>query len=272
MWSWRPEILLPLLVVGGAYTIGWWRMAQGSASRVPPWRLTLALGGLMSIMVALVSPLASLAQALFLAHMVQHMLLMMVAPPLLLLADPLPEILWGLPRTVRLRLGHLLVSGAPLRTAVQRLTWAPAAWLISAVALWMWHLPAAYEAALRVDVFHDLEHGVFFWAGVLFWWPVINPGPHVRGQIPYMLRIVYLILGAFQKGLLGLLLTMSPLVLYDSYASTAPVWGLSPLEDQAWGGVIMWGVGGAIDMAAVLVLLFKFFSLGEREPLPDGAI
>ncbi len=270
MWSWRLEIMLPLLIVGVVYTIGWWRMAQSSASRLPPWRLTLALGGLMSIALALVSPLASLAQALFLAHMIQHMFLLMVSPLFLLLADPFPEILWGLPRTVRLGLGHLLVSGAPLRTALQRLTWAPAAWLISAGALWMWHLPAVYEAALRNDLFHDLEHGVFFWAGVLFWWPVINPAPHVRGQIPYRLRIVYLILGAFQMALLGLLLTMSPLVLYSSYTSTAPVWGLSPLEDQAWGGVIMWGLGGAIDMVAVLVLLYRFFCLVEHEPILDG--
>lgn len=270
MWSWRLEILVPVVMVGSALTIGWWRLSRCSADRLPPWRLTLALGGLASIALALLSPLDRLAHALFLAHMSQHMLLMMVAPPLLLLADPLPELLWALPRSARLQVGNLLSPGAPIRSAIQLLTWMPVAWLTYAFTLWLWHLPAAYDAAVRYSLLHDLEHLTFFWAGVLFWWPVINPAPHVRGHIQYGLRIVYLVLGAFQKAVLGLLLTLSPRVLYRSYAVAPQLWGLIPLEDQAWGGFIMWGLGGAIDMLAVLVLLFKFFSVEEREALPQS--
>ncbi len=270
MWSWRPEILIPLALVGTAFTIGWWRLSRCSANRFPPWRVPLALGGLTSIALALLSPLDRLARGLFLAHMVQHMLLMMVAPPLLLLADPLPVQVWGLPRRVRAGVGKLLGAGAPLRRALQVLTWMPVAWLVFTLTLWVWHLPAAYDAAVGDAHLHDLEHLAFFWAGVVFWWPVINPAPHVRGQIQYGARIVYLVLGAFQKAALGLLLTLSPRVLYRSYAVAPQLWGLSPLEDQAWGGFIMWGLGGAIDMLAVLVLLFKFFSVEEHEALPHG--
>lgn len=265
--EWRPEILLPLLLLGSAFTVGYWRLSRRSPQHVPPWRLTLALGGLACITVALLSPLDRLAHALFSAHMVQHMLLMMVAPPLLLFADPLPMVLWALPSSGRVRVGALLAEGAPFRRIWQGLTCMPVAWLISALTLWLWHLPAAYDAALRYPPLHDLEHLAFFWAGVLFWWPVISPAPRLRGHAHRELRIVYLVLGALQKAALGLLLTLSPWVLYASYAVVPRAGELSPLEDQAWGGVIMWGAGGAIDMVAVLALLLRFFSVEEPETL-----
>ena len=169
MWSWRPEILIPLALLGAAFTIGWWRLSRCSANRLTPWRVTAALGGLTSIALALLSPLDRLAHALFLAHMAKHMVIMMVAPPLLLLADPLPVQVWGLPRRVRLGVGKLLGAGAPLRRALQVLTWMPVAWLVFTFTLWVWHLPAVYDAAAGDAHLHDLEHLAFFWAGVLFW-------------------------------------------------------------------------------------------------------
>lgn len=270
MAEWRLDILVPLLLAGTAYGVGWVRLSRRSAGGLVYWRGASWLCGVLGIAVALLSPLAALAESLFLAHMIQHMLLMMVAPPLLLLGDPFPVILWALPRGARQRAGDLFVPGARLRAVLKGLTWTPVAWLVSTLTIWLWHLPAVYDAALQNRSLHDLEHLAFVGAGLLFWWPVINPAPHVREQVPHAHRVAYLVLGAFQNAVLGLLLTMSPWVLYPSNAIAAPVWELGALEDQAWGGVIMWGVGGAIDMFAVLLLLFKYFVTVEADVSPSG--
>jgi cytochrome c oxidase assembly factor CtaG len=121
--------------------------------------------------------------------------------------------------------------------------------------LWGWHVPAAYDAALSDRLTHDVEHLTFFLAAVLFWWPLARPAPRVRPAAPYPRRVVYLVLGAFQTGALGLLLTLAPAVLYRSDAAA----GLAPLDDQARGGVVMWSVAGLVDTIAVLVLLHRGF-------------
>lgn len=272
MWRWRPEIVLPLLLVGTVLTIGWWRLSQRSHHGLPPWRLTLALCGLMTIALALLSPLDRLAHLLFSAHMIQHMLLMMVAPPLLLLADPFPILLWALPRPGRVLVSRLLVAGAPLRRVWRAMTWMPVAWFTSALALWLWHLPAAYNAALNFRLLHDVEHLAFFWAGILFWWPIVSPAPRLHGHVHHSLRIVYVVLAGGQQALLGLLLSMSPKALYPFYADAPRLWSLSPLDDQAWGGIIMWGTSGVIGIVTVMVLVFCLLRREERPPFPVKTI
>ena len=121
--------------------------------------------------------------------------------------------------------------------------------------LWLWHLPGPYDAALRSGVLHDLEHTLFFGAALLFWWPALTPGPRLGAAPHPVARVAYLVLGAVQSTALGLLLSTRGEGLYPTYATTAPAWGLTPAEDQAWGGVLMWGVGSAVDMAAVLYVV-----------------
>jgi putative membrane protein len=224
------------------------------------WRPLLTGAGLGSIALALLSPLDTLAHRRFAAHMVQHMLLIAVAAPALLLADPLPALLWALPARVRVRAGRLLVRGAPVRRVWQTLTRLPVAWLGYAGILWLWHLPWAYESALGDRLLHDLEHLAFFAGAILFWWPVVDPAPHVARAAHPVLRVVYLVTGALQNAALGLLLAASPSVLYPSYAASSEPGTLSPLEDQALGGVVMWGWGGVVDMLAVILLLHRFFT------------
>jgi len=265
-WRWRPEVTLPLALAVVAYAIGWARLAARSPARRRPAlvaRLASSLAGLVVLAVALLG-LHDAAHERFLPHMTQHLLLMMVAIPLLLLADPLPAVLWALPVGARHRTGAWLTNGAPVRTAWRALTRLPVAWTLYALVLWLWHWPVAYDAALASGWLHDLEHLSFAAAAVVFWWPVIAPAPRVAAPAAPVARVVYLVLAAFSSSALGVLLAASPAPLY-AYAG-APTG--SPLEDQAWGGVLMWAVGGAIDMAAVLAVVARVVGAPRAAPVP----
>src|SRR5438132_39997 len=122
MWEWRPEVLVPLGLVAIASGVGWWRLSERGPRAVPRWRPVLLAGGLTAVVAALLSPIAGTAHARFSTHMIQHVLLVMLAPPLFLLADPLPAVLWALPRRVRLAAGRLLAPGALLRRLWRALT------------------------------------------------------------------------------------------------------------------------------------------------------
>jgi len=268
-WHWRPEVMLVLLLLGGAYVVGWWRMRrQGFPALAPAWRLAVYLTGLASVAVALLSPLEHLAEVLFTAHMIQHQILLMIAPPCLLLGNPFPFVVWSLPPALRRAVQRFLVEGSLLRRTLRLLTRVPVAGLIYAGTLWAWHWPRAYEAALGSHAVHDLEHLTFFGAAVLFWWPLVNPAPRsrgVRGGLYYGVRIAYLIVATAQNTLLGALLGLSERILYPSYARGAALFGLTPLEDQGLGGGIMWS-GGHMYLIAILVLLWQAFdSEGRRQ-------
>jgi putative membrane protein len=263
-WVWRPEVALPLVTLAGAYAVGSWRLARrgGPAS---PWRIVAAAAGFASLAVALLSPLDRVADTTFAGHMVQHLLLIAVAAPALLLADPFARLLWAFPASFRAEAGRVLRPGRWPRRLGAVLTAMPVAWLLHVTAIWLWHFPFAYDAALGDRLLHDLEHLAFFGTAILFWWPLVRPAPRLRSPAPYGLRMMYLILTAFQSAALGLVLASSPEAWYRAYASTAVAWGLTPVEDQALGGVIMWGVGGAIDMVAVIVLLARYLATEDPE-------
>lgn len=158
---------------------------------------------------------------------------------------------------------RLLGRGAPVRRVLRAATWMPAAWGIFVVTLWAWHLPTAYEAALRHEILHDLEHLTFFGAAILFWWPIINPAPRLHRQIPYVLRILYILAAAFQNAALGFAIAVPERVLYPSYAAAPRLWGLSPLYDQAFGGGIM-SEGAMMYLIPLLVLVARWLNDEER--------
>jgi len=253
-WSTRPEVAAPLLIAGSAYAVGWWRLRRRGGA-VSGWRVAASGGGLLSVFIALSSPLEQLAHASFTAHMVQHLLLIVVAAPLLLLADPFAALFWALPARLRLSGGRLVRPGTALRRLGRGLTAMSAAWLAYVAAIWLWHLPIAYDAAVADRVVHDLEHVVFIGTAVLFWWPIVQPAPRFRPPASYGGRVVYLVLAALQGGLLGLLLMTSPEAWYRAYSSA---------EDQSLGGLVMWALGGAVDMLAVLVLLGRYLASQDR--------
>ena len=268
-WDWRPLVLLLVGALAALYIRGWRRLRRSPRTwgAAPGWRLAAYLSGLASIVVALCSPLELLAELSFTAHMVQHQLLMMVAPPLLLLAAPFPMILWALPPRPRRRVGALVTRPGPVRRALATLTWMPVAGVLYTVTLWGWHHPAAYEAALRYPVLHDIEHLTFFWTATLFWWPIVNPAPrfyHLRSGVMYGARIGYLILATAQNTLLGAVLGLSERVFYPSYAAAPRLladW--SPLDDQAFGGGVMWS-GSHMFLVAILILLHQAMGAEDR--------
>ena len=144
----------------------------------------------------------------------------------------------------------------------------PVAALVYAAVLWAWHHPRAYEAALGGEWVHHVEHLAFFGAAVLFWWPVIGPAPRARRPASYGLRIAHVVIAALHGSVLAMLLAWSPRVLYDTYAAVPRVTTLTPLEDQALGGVIMWAGSSTVDMLAVLALVWRLLAALER---PAGA-
>lgn len=247
----------------GAYLAGWRRLRRRGHHRLARgWRLGLYLGGLGVVGLALLSPIDRWGSWTFTFHMVQHLLLTMMAPPLLLLANPLPVVLWGLPPWLRMRVGRLLTRRTPVRRALWALTLLPVAWAVYVVNLWLWHLPAAYQAALEDELVHNVEHLAFFGTSLLFWWRIINPAPRLHGR-PHAGHILYLLAATAQNTALGAVIGLTERVLYPYYATTPRLWGLSPLDDQALAGGIMWG-SGHMYLIPILVLVARM--LGSEEP------
>jgi cytochrome c oxidase assembly factor CtaG len=208
--------------------------------------------GLATIVVALESPLDGYADQLFWAHMGQHVLLLTVAPPLILLGRPWPRMWRALPLRSRTAIGRTLVSSpwtAPLRALTRPLP----AWLLFNAAIIGWHVPAAYDATLRSSAIHDLEHAMFFFCGLLFWARVIDPGP-LRPQLVWPARIAYVI-GAMVVGwVLAITLVLVPEPIYSHYAALVHrPGGISALTDQQIAAGVMW-VPGSIAYTIAMVM------------------
>lgn len=267
LWSWnpRPDVVLVLAGFGAAYVVGWLRLRALGPDALPPWRLALYLGGLAAVGLALLSPVDALGSLLFFMHMTQHELLTMVAPPLLLLGNPLPAILWALPWRARQVSQRLLVPGSHVRRAIRVLTLPWVTWPLYVITLWAWHHPAMYGASLRSELVHDAQHLSFFATAVLFWWPVIDPAPHLHGYLHHGLRVAYVVPAAFQSQALGLIFAFfAGRALYPHYEAVPRLWGLTPLQDQSVAGLLMMQVEGLTYLFAILLLIARMLAREER--------
>jgi putative membrane protein len=209
---------------------------------------------------ALVSPLHALGGALFSAHMAQHEVLMAVAAPLLVLGRPLVPFLWALPKGWRTGLGGAAKAG-PVHAAWRGVSAAPAAWVLHALALWAWHLPAFYGLALRSEWAHGAQHASFLLTGLLFWWALLRGR---GGRMSYGAAVLYVFGMGVQGGGLGALLTLAPRPWYPPYALTTQAWGLSALEDQQLAGLIMWVPASVSYLLAGLWLFAEWLRESER--------
>ena len=208
------------------------------------------MGGLAAILVALESPLHPLAERLLQAHMVQHLLLLMVAPPLIWLGTPLLPLLRGLPgRTLRVWAGRLLARPALVRLG-RGLAHPVAAWMAFVGSTWAWHTPGLYERALAAESWHYAQHVCFLATGLAFWWPVVRPWPS-RVAAPRWAIVLYLVLADLQNTVLAAWLVFAERVIYPSYAAVSHPWGSSALSDQAAAGAIMWVPGSIAFLVPV---------------------
>ena len=263
-WSFEPTVAIGLAALCGGYvrlwrrgllragddTAAWFRPAS-----LRPWLFGL---GIVSAFIALQSPIDTGGDRYLLTlHMVQHLVLMMVSPPLVLLG------------AVGMR-----APSAPrgLRVAWGRLArpW-PATLLLNAVML-LWHLPVLYDATLTNDLLHIVEHVTFVAAGVVFWWPIVDPirGPDVV-PVGAFHKIGALVLGGIPPTALGFVFVMAHSAYYSFYAGAPRLWGLTPLNDQQFAGVVMLGVGNLVYFLAVTVIFLRMFGDPERDEADAAA-
>jgi cytochrome c oxidase assembly factor CtaG len=220
--------------------------------------------GLGALLVALASPIDTIALELFSVHMVQHMLLLAVAAPLLLAGAPVRPLLRGLPVTLRHSVVRALARNTAFRALVHVLRQPLVAAALYVVGLYAWHVPALYDAAVENPTIHVLEHTWFFGTALLFWSVVIDPVPF-RATLPYAARIPFLLLvGAAQNTILGGLLAFSDRLYYVHYATTTAAYGLDPVIDQHLGGAIMWVPGDLIFLAAASFSFFLWLQSEEQ--------
>jgi putative membrane protein len=252
-WTFEPAVILGVLALGAIYLTGW-RQARRPGRPHPPGlgRLALFAAGLLTILAALVSPLDSLGDQLMVMHMVQHILLLDIAPILIILG-----LTKGILRPV-LRRFHAVERRAGY------LAHPAAAVALYAGFMWLWHVPAMYDRAQGSSFLHVLEHGCFFAAGTLYWWHLISPirsRLRLRGLGPVM----YMVSTKLLVGVLGIALAFAPHSLYAFYQHHPHYWGLSPQEDQSMAGLLM-ALEQSIVMGTALVYLFvRMLSESERE-------
>ncbi len=266
-WEIRPLILAFLLVLGVLYTVGWWRLRGKGAAVAKRWRLFFYWLGLTLVMLALMSPLETLSGVSFTMHMVQHLLLIMFAPAPLMAAEPLPMIMWGLPPSLRRKVGGALFGRrSPIR-AIIRATAQPAlVWAAFFIFLWGWHDPNLYNATLISSWVHDFEHITFFYAALLLWWHITAAAPRIHKRFNYPARIGMTLACLPANMVAGVIIAMSPKIIYTGYIPFADFnpFGLSILDDQRLGGVIMWVPGSMMYVIAVVALVSLWLGAQER--------
>ena len=272
-WAWRPEIILTLGLAATIHLAGRWRLKQRTGRDSPmvsSWRTISYLSGLAVIWIALMSPIDVLSGQYFFMHMIQHLLLVMIAPPLLLLADPMPIMLWGLPAGLRLEIGRWLRPGALFRRIARAVTAPGLVWLYLVASVVGWHNPGAYNAALRSDLVHDLEHLSFFLPAVLYWWHVIGAAPHIHRRLSRGARIGYALAAVPPTAATGIVISFSGGPIYTYYETVPRLGAMTVLEDQMLGGTIMWIPGSMMYIVAALVLIAQIASEEERAQHPTG--
>ena len=260
-WSFEPAVAIPLLLAA----IGWLalvrRVARLHPGRpVPVARTAAFLAGLVAIASALMSGIERYDTTLFSVHMVQHLLLMLVAAPLIALAAPITQLLRAASPTVRSRWLLPVLQSIPVAALGHPLV----AWLTFTLVLWVSHFSPLFDLALENPGIHQLEHAGFLIAALLFWWPVIGLDP-ARHRLGYPARALYLLAQMPFNSFLGMAILFAAAPLYPHYATLGTPYGISPLADQQLAGGIMWLAGDVAFIVAILVVVAAWMRHEERD-------
>jgi putative membrane protein len=266
-WTLDPCVILPLALSAALYGIGaarlWRRAGQGHGVRL--WQVLCFASGWAFLAVALVSPLHWLGERLFVAHMVEHEILMVVGAPLVMAAQPAAAMLWAFPKSGRQRIGTLARSPAVTR-AWRGLMNPVCATVLHGAALWIWHLPMLYEMALRVPRVHWLQHLSFLLTALLFWRALCRKPPQEWG---YGVAVMCLLVTSLHSGLLGLVIALARHPLYPLQTNAAAAWGVSASDDQQLAGLVMWVPTGVVYAVAALALCgLWILRSSRRERMP----
>jgi len=247
------------------YLRGWHRLRSTSLNVIPVWRAGSFLLGMALIWTAVASPIAALDHELLTVHMLQHLLLMTIAPPLIWLGAPLLPFLHGLPRHFVQAVIDPLRRSARVQRLGRALTEPAVCWLAAAAALVGWHIPALFTLGLQSAGWHLAERASFFATGLLFWWPVVQPRPSAS-KWPEMSIILYLFLATLPCDILSGFLVFCDRVVYEVYFSSSHPFALSALEDQQCAGALMWTCVTVVYLVAGTILTAKSLSpLSSRE-------
>ena len=252
-WSIQPPLAY-VAIAAMLYWVGGRGYKRGGRE---PWQTLSFVAGLATIVIALESPIDADADQLFWVHMFQHVLLLTVAPPLILLGRPWPRMWRALPLRSRTKIGRTLVRArwtAPIRALAR--PWP--AWLLFNLGFLAWHIPAAYNLTLSSQTIHDLEHAMFFFTGLLFWARVIDPGP-LRPRLIWPTRIAYVVSAMVVGWVLAITLVLDPTPIYSHYALLAHrPGGISALTDQQLAGGVMWVPGSLAYTIAMMIGVYRW--------------
>jgi putative membrane protein len=258
-WTFDPWIVLPLTAAGAVYLGGAIRLWRRRGYRGVALRHAAAYAaGWASLALALISPLHWLGERVFTFHMVEHEIVMAVAAPLIVLARPIGTLMWGLPAMAR-RFVTELVQAPKLRSFWTAVSEGRNATILHGVAIWAWHAPGLFDAAVTNIVLHRLQHLSFFVTAVLFWWSVMRRSDFGVGAFHLFVTMLH-------TSALGALLALAPRVLYGGQTLHSPEWGLTALEDQQLAGVVMWVPAGTIYAGAALALTALWISRSSKHP------
>jgi putative membrane protein len=262
-WSVSYPVTSALFLAACGYFRGWLRLRSTSPNLILPWQLAAFMTGIFALWIALGSPLRALHHELLSIHMLDHVLLMAVAPPLILLGDPFQSFVHALSQQFAGEAPAAFLSRSPMRRLGQWLGHVLGhpifGWLAAVIALIGWHVPAAFELAMRSNLWHEFEYACFFGTGLLFWWPVIQPWPN-DARSPRWSIVLYLFFATFPCDTLSAFLTFCDRVVYPCYLSGNRHFAISPLQDQEYAGALMWVCVTFVYLVPAVVITTRLLS------------
>jgi cytochrome c oxidase assembly factor CtaG len=258
-WSSPLGVDLAICLTALVYARGWFRLRSTFPNLISLWRRAAFFMGIIFVWIALGSPLNGFDDASLTVHMLQHLLLMSVAPPLILLGAPQLPLLHGLPQSLARGVVSPILRWSPVKRLGHFISNPAFCWLAGAFALLGWHVPAVFELALRWNSLHELEHATFLVTGLLFWWPVIQPWPSVA-RWPRWCIPLYLFCATLPCDALSAFLAFCDRVIYSSYLSAPRLLNMSPLEEQQFAAVLMWTCVTIIFLVPSVVVTIQLLS------------